>query len=471
VATALDLDDIQGMVAFGYRDLRAACFVLLGIEDAASARPWVATVAGQLALAGANPATVAVNAAFTATGLTRLGLPAEILAMFSAEFAAGMVSPSRTRGLGDVGASAPSAWAWGGPATAPVDLVLLLYAKDQAALDALYASYSQAFRPSGMVEIAKLDTSDHGDSEPFGFRDGISQPAIEGLPSAGTPVNAVKAGEFVLGYPNEYGLLTGRPLVPVPAGGERGLPPDTRGSGLGDLGRNGTYLVIRQLQQDVGGFWQFVDRVARRARDSAPDAGAGVRLAAKIVGRWPSGAPLTLAPDVDDARMAQANDFGYFHEDPLGLRCPVGAHIRRTNPRDSLDPNPGSQASIDVGNRHRILRRGREYGTQLTPEEALAGSANGSAGQRGLYFMCVNANIARQFEFLQRTWVNNPKFNGLYADRDPLVSAQEGSTFTMPGVPVRTRVTGLPAFVTVKGGGYFFLPGIKALRYLGSLSP
>ncbi len=127
----------------------------------------------------------------------------------------------------------------------------------------------------------------------------------------------------------------------------------------------------------------------------------------------------------------------------------------------------GVQASIDINNRHRILRRGREYGNLLSPDQAVNNAPDGST--RGLYFACVNANIGRQFEFIQRTWVNNPKFNGLYDDRDPLVASESGGSFTIPGLPVRNRLTGLPSFVTVTGGAYFFLPGIRAVRYLAAL--
>jgi Dyp-type peroxidase family len=316
-----------------------------------------------------------------------------------------------------------------------------------------------------------LDTSDLGVVEPFGFRDGISQPVVSGFPGSlpgGAPAPAstpVQPGEFVLGYANEYRLYTDRPLLDPSVDPTGVLPRDPAGSGRADLGRNGSYLVFRQLEQDVAGFWQFADRLSKDP-GGRPDPAAREHLAARIVGRWPGGAPLVRAPDRDDPNLATANDFGYFREDRDGLRCPVGAHIRRTNPRDSLDPKPGSPASIAVGNRHRIIRRGREYGTLLSPEEAIAGQSGSS---RGLHFACVNANISRQFEFIQRTWVNNPKFNGLYDDRDPLVAAQGGGSFTIPGLPVRTRVLDLPSFVTVVGGAYFFLPGIRAVRYLATL--
>jgi deferrochelatase/peroxidase EfeB len=195
-----------------------------------------------------------------------------------------------------------------------------------------------------------------------------------------------------------------------------------------------------------------------------------LRLASKMVGRWPGGAPLALAPDKDDVALADANGFGYHEHDRMGTHCPIGSHIRRANPRDSLDPDPGSQSSFAINRRHRILRRGREYGTQLTPEEALAAGAESGSDERGIHFICLNANIARQFEFVNHTWLNDPKFAGLYDDADPLVGPSEpyGGTFTIQTEAVRERVTTVPRFVSVKGGAYFFLPGITALRWLGA---
>ena len=159
------------------------------------------------------------------------------------------------------------------------------------------------------------------------------------------------------------------------------LPRDAEGSGRADLGRNGSYLVVRQLRQDVPGFWGFVDRRDAAPRRERATRTARLRLAAKMVGRWPSGAPLALAPEADDPSLADANDFGYHELDPRGARCPVGAHIRRSNPRDSLDPRPGSSDSWKINRRHRILRRGREYGTSLHDRPgARAAATRASAG-------------------------------------------------------------------------------------------
>ncbi len=463
----LDLPDVQGLFARGYGDLRAASFLLLGIEDAAAARSWLGVTAGELASAAARPEERALNLAFTSSGLERLGLPAAALAMFSNEFVSGMTTPHRTRILGDLEESAPARWEWGGPDGPPIDLALLLYARDGDALERLEAEQAGRLAEGGLALRHRLETSDLDDFEPFGSRDGISQPFVEGLSKQGPRETTLRAGEFLLGYPNEYGLYTGRPLLDAAADPRSLLPRDPEGSGRADLGRNGTYLVLRQLRQDVPGFWRYVDGATRRP-DGSSDPQARIGLAAKMIGRWPSGAPLTLAPDADDPTLENANDFGYHELDPRGARCPVGSHIRRSNPRDSLDPRPGSSRSWEINRRHRILRRGREYGTSITIEQALAGD---DGTERGLHFICLNANIQRQFEFISHTWLNNPKFDGLYDDSDPVVapSSPSGGTFTIPTDGVRKRVAGIPRFVSVRGGAYFFLPGLAAIRYLAEL--
>ncbi|MDQ4132277.1 MAG: peroxidase [Actinomycetota bacterium] len=471
MAVTLDLDDIQGLVARGYAGLPSACYVLLSISDAARGRAWLGSLQGAITDSSARPAGRAVQVAFTARGLGRLGLAPEIVQRFSREFTGGMTTDHRSRLLGDVGDCAPERWRWGGPSTASVDALLLLFAPDQAALGREYAAQARSIAEHGLSEIRRLDTVDLDGVEPFGFRDSISQPIVEGLSKTGSADHTVAAGEFLLGYPNEYGLYTSRPIVAKSDDPESLLPRDPSGSGQPDLGRNGSYLVFRQLAQDTVAFWRFVDAAA--AASGAPgDPDASTRVAAKIVGRWPSGASLVLAPDADDASWATANDFRYVADDPHGYRCPIGAHVRRTHPRDSLDPRPGSDKSVAVGNRHRLLRRGREYGgpVPFTTEAGpvLDDDAELPDVEVGLHFLCLNANIARQFEFVQHTWIENPHFAGLHDEPDPLMSAQPDRAFRIPDRPVRRRFTGLPRFVTVRGGAYFFLPGLRALRWLAT---
>jgi Dyp-type peroxidase family len=230
-----------------------------------------------------------------------------------------------------------------------------------------------------------------------------------------------------------------------------------------DFGRNGTYLVARQLEQDVFGFRRFV-RHAAPALDGRSGPEAEERLAAKLVGRWRSGAPLVRSPHRDDADLATDNAFGYAAVDPYGERCPIGAHIRRANPRDALTSEPGR--ALEITNQHRIIRRGRVYGKGL-PDDA----TEDDGVERGLFFLCVNANIERQFEFVQQTWLNNRKFGQLYDDQDPVMGTppDDGGIFTVQRSPVATRVHELPNFVTVRGGAYFFLPGLRALRALAGV--
>lgn len=464
VGQDLERHDIQGLLASGYGHLPEAGFLLLHMTDPARAREWLARLADEITTAqGKSPGT-AVNVALGLSSLDKLGVPRDVLDGFSERFLEGMTARHRRRALGDVGRDAPENWVWGGPNTPPVDVVLLLYADRQDTLAALEEHLVGEPARNGLGVLRRLDTRLH-DREHFGFRDGIAQPLVEGLRS-GPPAETIKAGEFVLGYRNEYGQLTGRPLIGHADDPARILPLDPR-SGRGDLGRNGSYLVFRQLGQDVAGFWRFLDQVTTGG-DGRSDPHGRTRLAAKMVGRWPDGAPLVLAPHSPDEAADDANDFGYHHTDPDGVRCPLGAHIRRARPRDLLDPDPGSPQSLEVDRRRRILRRGRGYGQPLTAESALQGDSGDD--ERGLHFISLCANITRQFEFVQQSWLNNPKFSGLYEGPDPL-TGPAGRTFTVQAEPVRRRVKELPSFVDVRGGGYFFLPGIRAIRYLATLTP
>jgi len=476
----LDRGDIQGLVARGYGSLPAARYLLFRVTAGAAARSALGDLANRVTDI-ATRATAVVNVALTYEGLEALGLDEETLATFAFEFREGMTAPHRRPILGDYDQDAPERWEWGGPSNEPVHLLLILLASDDAALAALEAEVTGGWSPGAFERVASLETNmlRHPETgafmEHFGFADGISESPVEGLRDDAPPELLIRAGEFLLGYPNEYGLLTTRPLVSA-AHDPRGLLPEASDArGQHDLGRNGTYLVFRHLRQDVKRFWHSFDSAANVVDASSPD--GRIRLAAKAVGRWPSGAPLVKAPDADRPELQKDNDFRYHHEDPEGLACPVGAHIRRTNPRDSLGPAPGSDKSLAVNRLHRLLRRGRTYGAPLSPSfdpnEVLASDGQ---GDRGLFFICLNANIGRQFEFVQHTWANNPKFGGLYEETDPIVGVRRPSgrltagTFTIPADPVRQRLTALPQFVEVRGGAYFFMPGIRALRYLAALA-
>jgi deferrochelatase/peroxidase EfeB len=247
--------------------------------------------------------------------------------------------------------------------------------------------------------------------------------------------------------------------------------------------------VLRQLEQDVRGFWQYIDGAA------AGDPRERYRLGACMVGRTVDGEPLIpksgeRIPGVFEKPGSPRNAFRY-DDDPSGTACPLGAHVRRANPRNAdlfgrpADPiaKIGSQLGIPrprlrddlkASTRfHRILRRGREYGTPLAPEDALRPPPPDES-PRGLHFVCLGANIARQFEFVQNAWLMSTKFDGMSGESDPLLGNRHASGesavtgyFSIPREgKVARRLTRIPQFITVRGGAYFFLPGLRALRYI-----
>lgn len=450
VADTLDREDVQGLVARGYGRLPHASYTLYAVARPGDARSLLGRWAETVGSAGPSREGPVHNVALTAAGLRALGLPNRHLVGFESPFVEGMVTDHRSRLLGDTGANDPSAWSWGGPSQDDVHLLVLLYAPSAAELEERTAALDEDI--GGALRLVVHHGTDVlGPAEPFGFADGISQPRVAGV--GGARSRGLPTGEFVLGYPNAYGRRTWRPLVPTAADPERLLPLDPDGSGKRDLGRNGSYLVFRQLNQDVEGFWEFVR--GQTEHDGQIRPAAAEHLAARMVGRWRSGAPLVLAPEGDNPSLRDAHFF--YARDPDGLRCPRGAHIRRVNPRDALAP---SGTTRDVVDRHRVLRRGRPY----------TAADDRTAPRRGLHFLCLNANIARQYEFVQHTWINDPTFDGLRDDADPLVApgGERGRTFTRQARQVRQRYRGLPSFVRVRGGAYFFLPGRSALRWLST---
>lgn len=473
VPTPLDLADIQGIVLFAYASLPEACYLHASFAAQTShLSAWLGDILGEVRASSADGDRgdqSRVNVGLTASGLLCVGLDEAELATFPRELRHGMNNPLRARVLGDVGESAPEAWEFGGTTQPAIDAVLMLFAKDEATLAALRQRQLVRIRERGGVVVHE-DRARVDDHEPFGFRDGLEQPHVVGSPRPRPPhASELPAGEFILGHANAYGEM----------------PPVPRGRGNFPLGQNGTYLVYRKLAQDVAKFWQSMRTLANEdAHDAGPDEGAGdgatrttddpiannrraVALAARLVGRWPSGAPLVHYPDHDVGDGAFRSDFGYDAEDRAGLRCPIGAHVRRANPRDSLEPDPEtSRVSVD---RHRILRRGRVYGPPARPGALVERADETATKERGLVFIALNASIRRQFEFIQQTWLNNPKFGGLYDERDPLVSViDDTDPFTIPRDPVRKRIFGIQRFITVRGGAYFFLPGIRALEWLAA---
>ncbi|MDB4943991.1 MAG: Dyp-type peroxidase [Labilithrix sp.] len=445
--TKLDLDDIQGLVLFGHGHLPHARYLHVSFGLGSEPRAWLRGLRGEVNSARRKQLHPGrrVQVALTVAGLAALGLSAAELATFPRELVEGMAGPARARVLGD----APADWDFGGPCDAqPIHALVLLFALTAEVLDELGARLVADLAEHGgaVVHVDQVH-SRRPEREPFGFRDGLAQPHVEGSPR--TPKESdecLPAGEFVLGYPNDYAELPPSPAI---------------GSDAYDLGKNGSYLVYRKLQQDTAGFWRWMLEHAEPRNDRA----AAIKLAARIIGRWPSGAPLARYPDHDPGAKGATNEFSFDGDDPSGHRCPFGAHIRRANPRDMLKPGPAE--STKAVRRHRLLRRGRPYGPppQPTPEEA-AHEVDPPA--RGLVFIALNASFRRQFEFVQQTWANNPKFAGLSDERDPLIGdcPAAGQHFSIQAEPARQRVSGLPTFVKMLGGAYFFVPGLRALERL-----
>lgn len=505
--TSVDFSDVQGLVRFGFGKMTEASYLLLKIRKPSAARAWLAQAQFTTAEEMSPPPNSAMQIAFTSQGLKALGIDNQILLGFSDEFLQGMAgAKNRSRLLGDVDANSPEQWAWGINGTLP-DAILMLFAKPNR-LDLWEQSVKVDPWHEGFQEIARLNTTDIGEREPFGFIDGISQPIIDWTqsrkPSPNTDQleysNVVCLGEFLLGYRNEYGRYTDRPLLDPHQSVGRELPDAEDQPGKKDLGKNGTYVVFRQLEQDVRRFWQFANEAAEATQTSKYE------IAESFVGRkFEDGKPLVsvssdripgvgqMGSDAQRNRDTLMNQFTYA-ADPDGFECPLGAHVRRGNPRTpDLPGNPEGILShifrlLGFGNKdprgdlvasvrfHRLLRRGREYGPALTPEEALQPAPIGDP-KRGLHFLAIGANIARQFEFVQNAWLVKTKFNGLTGESDPLLGNREPvigcsrtDTFSIPRQGhVRSRHDGLPRFVTVRGGAYFFLPGIRAIKFLSRL--
>ncbi len=472
----LELNDIQGYVIRGYSDMLYSRFVLLEVKDPKAACGWLGQLWPELTNAEPTPfeaprKDTRLNIAFTADGLVHLGLKRDNLKAFCAPFREGMVTPHRTRLMGDFDSSDPLLWRWGAPNNDKMHIVLLVFGKDENTCINYYEKLKSAYTANGLQETKYLDGKTLPENkEHFGFRDGISQPVIKGSGRVGSPDNTVNPGEFILGYKNNYNVYPDSPVIDHEQGEWNLLPPDTDGSGKKDIGRNGTYLVIRQLQQDVDAFWTYMNDNSKND-DGTLNTDESVKLASKMIGRWPNGAPVTLFPDKDPVLINDFNDFGYAKNDKDGLKCPFGSHIRRSNPRDNFEDNKRKE-SLLLSNRHRIIRRGRMYG------ETHVGSPTNKTpnGEVGIIFNCFNADINRQFEFIQFAWLNYPMNKQQYNDPDPVLGAKEKTepgeqqNFTIQACPVNKTVKGLPRFITIKGGGYFFFPAVSVVRFLASLS-
>ncbi len=444
----IDLADIQGDILRAYGNAYArTTYVFVNVRDAEQGRAWLSSLVDRVT--NAEPWTegkpeTALNLAFTCPGLQALGVPQKTLDSFSDEFRAGMAD--RARLLGDTGPSDPSAWDRGlGTGEAHVLVTV------NALTDELLDSTLQQLETEMPSAVTVLHTEHgkvlEGAREHFGYADGFAQPAIEGAtedktPGGGVPLvegrwRPLALGEFILGYADEESRDDP----------EHGLPsaPDA------PLGRSGTYLVWRKLHQDVALFRRSLQEAAAFYEDGDEE-----KLAAKVVGRWRDGTPLVHSPDAADPAVDPAapgaNDFRYADADADGYRCPLGAHIRRSNPRDAL----GWEGRLSF--RHRMIRRGMPYGPELP-----AGVTDDDGQQRGLVFACFVASISRQFEAVQVQWLNDGNIFHLGHDKDFLLGDPAGTG--------KMTVQGNPPFilgpqrgiVTTRGGEYLFVPGITAL--------
>jgi Dyp-type peroxidase family len=438
-ASVLELDDIQHILLTRTPALTGH-YEFVSFRDPAAGRTWVSALLDKVQSAADVEATVAsskrwVTLAFTWNGLRALGLDETSLASFPEEFKQGMVA--RAEMLGDTGQNHPDHWV-GGLASPDLHAIAILFAKDGGERVRCLSEHQQLLtRCPGVEVLSSLEleaTPPFGYAhDHFGYRDRLSQPVMEGSGETPTPGSgaALKPGEFILGYPDEDGPPVLQPQPEV-------------------LSRNGSYMAYRRLQEHVGAFRDFLRQHGQTAEEQE-------LIAAKLMGRWRSGAPLVLAPDQDDpalgADMQRNNDFNFKEMDPHGYAMPLGSHCRRMNPRDTAHNM----------NRRRMIRRGATYGPPL-PEDAPDDGV-----ERGIAAFVICGSLIRQFEFAQNVWINDPNFHELGNERDPIIGTQDGTLeYKIPKRPIRKRITGLPSFTSVRGGAYFFLPGLRALKYLAA---
>jgi Dyp-type peroxidase family len=437
----LELEDIQHILLTRTPAITGR-YEFLTFETPVGGRAWLAELLGKTQSASDAVATMDasdrwVTLAFTWNGLRALGVPEESLASFPDEFREGMAA--RADILGDTGDSAPGQWV-GGLAGEDLHAIAILFSRtDEQCRRSIEEHDKLLASTDGVRSLSHLDLNatppfnyahDH-----FGFRDRLSQPVMKGsgeepTPGSGAPL---EPGEFIMGYPDEDGAVANLPQPEV-------------------LSHNGSYMAYRRLQEHVGAFRDYL-------RESADTPEGEELLAAKFMGRWRSGAPLVLCPDKDDPEMGadpmRNNDFNYKEMDPLGYACPLGSHARRLNPRDTAHNM----------HRRRMIRRGATYGPAL-PDDAPDDGVD-----RGIAAFIICASLVRQFEFAQNVWINDKTFHELGNEHDPICGSQDGTLdFTVPKRPIRKVHKGIPAFTTLRGGAYFFLPGLRAMRYLASLA-
>ncbi len=465
----MELQDIQGILIRSHKELSHAKYLLGHIQKPSKAKSWLSNTLPKITNGLSKPEDFRFQIAFTHPGIQKLWTKG--MYGFGVEFEQGMATDFRSRVLGDLDESAPKNWIWGGPNKPSVDLLLMVFAINKEGLNQKCEEIKLNWSESGIDHLKSLDAPPNPKGkEHFGFADGISQPTMPGLSKADIAENTVAQGEFILGYKNGYDQLPLTPLIKKEYDPQNKLP-DAKEEGFRDFGKNGSYMVFRQLEQNVEGFWNQVKEGTKQIQNDKSDC---IYTASKMVGRWPNGKPMTQNPENESPFNPKEDYFLYLeNDDKSGDKCPLGSHVRRTNPRDVL-PDNKAEAAIKISNLHRILRRGRIYGPPLHESfEAEKIKDTADDGQsRGLHFICFNSNIARQFEFIQHMWCNNTKFDGLYNDPDPVLGIKDYRDrskvhdFTIQANPVRQKIHGLSRHVQVKGGAYFFMPGIRALKFL-----
>ncbi|WP_061024730.1 Dyp-type peroxidase domain-containing protein [Bradyrhizobium sp. CCH5-F6] len=459
------LGDIQGMLGSGYGWLKTSRFWLLTIKDGREndARAWLSKLLDKRLVVSAADVRKsrthriddAVAIAFTHLGLKRLGCEETDAHPFPTPFRSGMGSDLRALLLRD----SPRQWRWsdtGGAGCSAVHVLVAEWRLRDRVANGL-AEQEELNPDRDVFGIIKIDNDPYafqqkkGDDreklyEVFGFRDGLAQPVIQGLRDAGESGEFAKVkqdaapfyddrlvapGEFILGYRNEYDELTYCPNA-------KDWPGDATYTG-GRFALNGSYLAVRQIEQDVDAFNRF-------------EQANGAEVCEKLMGRRKNGLPLSWKGDpgtpVSDSK---ADAFRFRVDDANGFGCPRGAHVRRVNPRDTLGTDV--QSSIKSTKLHRLLRRGRPYWQK-----------EGSDTRKGIFFIACNADLERQFEFIHQRWVRNPCFANLHAD-DPLVGADGAKSFSIPGLVSGEEVS-VATFTCTRGGGYFFLPGLSALKFI-----
>lgn len=482
-APVIDYADVQGTILRGYRVNLARHFIL-SITDTAKAGQFIA---GLVDGTGGLPriTTAArwtgkpdsmLNLAFTAAGLTKLGVTAAQLATFDASFTGGATNAATAALIGDSGDSAPQNWIGGLANGAAVHAILSVWVtQDPAELERVTATLRAAFAGC-ITELSSFDANALPDNHiHFNYRDNIAQPNVAGAPNRKreTPDDQdppVATGEFLLGYANESNDVYS-------------VQPE-------ELSKNSSYAAFRILEQDVAGFEAFLAKYA-------PQAGMDAEmLAAKVCGRWRNGNPTELQPDSPGTSLlpdSQVNNFTYVGstmetDDTLGIKCPIGSHIRRNNPRNEAVTGGSNSRS------HRIVRRAMPYGPPYDP----SAPPEPAPPPRGLIGYFINASIFNQFEFLSSQWNQVATFvasafdpNGA-ADgdavynisggdiflgvNDPTLEVEEpgASSFTIAAIggergSNNKTIAGYSRMVTTRGGAYVFFPSITGLRYLAAL--